>query len=674
MGLENKLKILIIDDDSVDRQVLKQCLYEAADFHADVHEAASGREGIERSLWLNPDCVLLDYRLPDLDGIEVVRELSSRCEGCAIVMLTAVGNERVAVEAMKAGVQEYASKDTASPETLQHIVRNAVDRSRMQRQIEDQRAAIEQRNRDLEEAIRRESLARSEAESSRLEYRLLVETIPQMVWRSTNAGEITFSNGRWTNFTGSKEPGSTHNWLDIVHPDDRPAIVERWSGAMEACGHLEAECQLLRRDGQHRWHLISGVPPSSCHGGTWLFTATDITDQREAQQGLLQKQKLDSIGLLAGGVAHDFNNLLVGIMGSASFALDVVARNHPAYPMLKLIVEASERAAHLTRQLLAYAGKGQFTLEPIQLSQVVLHTRDLVQSFVPKTVHVQLDLDPALPEFQSDPGQVEQVVMNLIINAAEAIGPERHGLIGVRTCVENVAGLNPPLDASGAKVSAGTYIVLEVRDTGCGIPDDIRSKIFDPFFTTKFTGRGLGLAAVLGIVRSNRGAIQVSSTPGKGTSFRVLWPAAVFVSHPPPPEKSLPLSGNGTVLVIDDEKMVCNIAEVGLSRVGYQVLCVERAARGLELIQTHPEIIAVLLDMNMPEMSGPEALARIVELRPELPVIVCSGFSEAEVRRQFASSALAGVIQKPFTTQKLANAVSTLLSAHAGAAASNAKQ
>ncbi len=661
------VKILIIDDDARDRAVLRQSLYAAAGWEVAVHEAASGSEGIERCAALLPDCILLDYRLPDGNGLDVVRALNGMPEGCAVVMLTALGNERVAVEAMKAGVADYAGKDSATPEALQQIVRSAVQKFRMQRQIDEQRAALEQRNRDLEEAMQRESLAR-------LEYRILVETVPQLIWRSDQDGEITFSNHRWRSFVGGG-PAAPRTWMERVHAEDRAAIQERWTAAAQSGSALEAEGRFLRADGQYRWHLISAVLPAGPSATpVWLFTATDVTEQKDAQNALFQKQKLDSIGLLAGGVAHDFNNLLVGIMGSASFARDTMTETHPAYPLLQNVMEASERAAHLTRQLLAYAGNGQVTPEAVELSPLVLRTVDLVGAFVPKTVQLQLDLDARLPAFTSDPGQVEQVAMNLVINAAEAIGHDRHGLIGIRTAVEEVTAQSPVSDVWGMKIPEGRYVVLEVRDTGCGIPEKTRARIFDPFFTTKFTGRGLGLAAVQGIVRSNRGAIQVSSIPDKGTTFRVLFPAAAALAPKRAREEAAIPSGGGTVLVIDDERIVREVADIALRKAGYRVLAAESGARGIELVGSHPEISAVLLDMNMPEMTGPEVLSRIVESRGDLPVIVCSGFSETEVRRKFAGFTLAGVIEKPFTTQKLAAGVSGLLSVYRGAPASPREQ
>ncbi len=661
------LKILIIDDDPQDRMVLKRSLHTVPGWDIAVYEAASGSEGMERSAALLPDCILLDYRLPDRNGLEVVRALQGTREDCAIVMLTALGNERVAVEAMKAGVLDYASKDSATPEALQQIVRSAIQKFRMRRKIDEQRAVLEQRNRDLEEAIQRESLAR-------LEYRVLVETVPQLIWRSDRSGEIIFSNQRWRSFVGGGT-GEPRTWVERVHPEDRGAIQERWTAVAKSGSTLEAEGRFLRADGQYRWHLISAVLPANHSGApAWLFTATDVTEQKDAQNALFQKQKLDSIGLLAGGVAHDFNNLLVGIMGSASFAQDTITETHPAYPLLQNVMEASERAAHLTRQLLAYAGNGQVTSEPVELSPLVLRTVDLVASFVPKAVQLQLDLDARLPSFTSDPGQVEQVAMNLVINAAEAIGHDRHGRIGIRTAVEEVTAQNPLSDVWGTRIPDGRYVVLEVRDTGCGIPEKTRARIFDPFFTTKFTGRGLGLAAVQGIVRSNRGAIQVSSIPDKGTTFRVLFPAGGNFAANPAGEQAATPAGGGTVLVIDDERIVRDVANVALRNAGYLVLAAESGARGIELLASHPEISAVLLDMNLPEMTGPEVLSRIVESRGDLPVILCSGFSEADVRRKFAGFTLAGVIEKPYTAQRLVAGVNGLLSVYRGAPASPGEQ
>jgi CheY-like chemotaxis protein len=331
--------------------------------------------------------------------------------------------------------------------------------------------------------------------------------------------------------------------------------------------------------------------------------------------------------------------------------------------MLQCVVESSERAAHLTRQLLAYAGKGRFVIEPIDLSDIIVRTAKLVSASIPKSVQLQLQLNEHLPIVQSDPGQIQQVVMNLIINAAEAAEQNRGGLVIVRTRAEEIAWVGGRCDVFGNSFLPGLYAVFEVQDTGSGVDTAMLTKIFDPFFTTKFTGRGLGLAAVSGVVRSHQGAIEVETELGKGSTFRVLLPAryAHASTEAAPVGVEPATEGTETVLVIDDEAVVRNVAEAALVESGYRPIVAEGGEQGLEYIRCHSEISLVLLDMTMPGMSGREVLEQLKEQRPTLPVVVCSGYSEMEVCREFSGLEIAAILEKPFTKKRLASKVRSVL-------------
>ena len=498
-------------------------------------------------------------------------------------------------------------------------------------------------------------------------FRHLADMLPQIIWTARPDGYLDYYNERWYDFTGfDRSLGGDQSWAPVLHPDDLQLCLDIWYSSVRTGDPYEIEYRFWdRRDKRWRWFIGRAAPmrDASGHIVKWFGTCTDIDDQKTSQEALLQTQKLESIGLLAGGVAHDFNNLLVGIMGGASYALDTLAPLHPAYNMLLGVVEASERAAHLTRQMLAYAGKGLFVIEPVDLSQMVARTTELVSASIPKSVQVSLQLDPQLPTVQTDPGQMQQVVMNLIINAAEAIGEDRNGVVTVRTTTVEMASNNVRRDVSGNPIAPGLYAVLEVQDTGSGIDPAILTKIFDPFFTTKFTGRGLGLAAVQGIVRRHQGAIEVDTASGKGSIFRVLLPSdRVRMAIPEVTQvKEISLVGTETILVIDDEAVVRNLAKAALEKSGYSPIIASGGYQGLQAIRQAPEISLVLLDMSMPEMSGRQVLETLKVIRPNLPVIICSGYSEDEVMRQFSGLELAGVLQKPFTTKRLVTKVRSVL-------------
>jgi two-component system cell cycle sensor histidine kinase/response regulator CckA len=389
--------------------------------------------------------------------------------------------------------------------------------------------------------------------------------------------------------------------------------------------------------------------------------ARDITEQKRTAENMRQTQKLESLGILAGGIAHDFNNLLVGIVGNASLALAQLSRESPVRRSIQEVFAAGERAAVLIRQMLAYSGRGRFVVARIDLSKYIQETLPLIQAAVPRTVTLQLALEDNLPVVEGDPSQIQQLVMNLVINGAEAIPDGRSGTV---TIVARPLRLDAEYIGERGSVMMGdfrpgAYVLLEIRDSGSGMDEATKAKMFDPFFTTKFTGRGLGLAAVLGIVRGHRGAIEVVTAPERGTVFRVIFPAlAVAPEDDPQPQSARDLSGRGTILVIDDEEIVRSMAQRLLEHYGYRVLLATDGEDGLELFrQKAGDIRCVLLDMTMPVMSGEETFSQLRALRRNIPVILSSGFTEAEAMRRFEGKALAGFIQKPYTASTLAEKV-----------------
>ena len=399
--------------------------------------------------------------------------------------------------------------------------------------------------------------------------------------------------------------------------------------------------------------------------------SADITERKRLEEQMRETQKLESLGVLAGGVAHDFNNLLTGILGNTSLALETIPRDNPARNVLDDVLRASERAAHLTRQMLAYAGKGRFLLEKVNLSQVVREIANLVQISIPKNVQLRLELDDQLPPIEADPGQIQQIVMNLVINGAEAIPADLNGTVLVTTGGHQVDE-EYLRTLSVDEIPPGLYVALEVHDTGIGMDLATQAKIFDPFFSTKFAGRGLGLAATLGIVRGHKGAIKVYSTPARGTTFKVLFPATESkVRHTPEAAGQKNLRGSGTVLVVDDEEVVRNTARAMLERYGYSVLLAHDGQEAVDLYRAAPDRIAVvLLDLTMPVMGGAEAFRQLRLIRPNVRVILSSGYNEVEAIRSFTTKGIAGFIQKPYTSAHLAEKVTAVLEPFSGSASS----
>jgi PAS domain S-box-containing protein len=387
----------------------------------------------------------------------------------------------------------------------------------------------------------------------------------------------------------------------------------------------------------------SGIPAGAVH------IVSDVTANRELEEQFRDAQKLETVGALAAGVAHDFNNLLTSIMGNASLILGELPPESGYRDRLRDVVHAGHRAADLTRQLLAYSGKGRHFMQKVELSGLVRRIRELIEAAIPKKIILRLQLAPGLPSIEADVNQVQQVVLTLVDNAAEAIG-EEIGTIAIET------GLDP---------EGGVF--LEVADTGCGMDPETRARIFDPFFTTKFTGRGLGLAAVSGIVRVHKAAIRVTSAPNQGSAFRVCFPCEAAMPKAAQPESAASaVSGPHAVLVVDDEEMVRRVAQATLAVRGHKVLMANNGLEAIRVAGEHPEIAIVLLDLTMPVMGGEEAIDRILAVRPGVKVIVSTGYGYREAAARFGRKNVAGFLQKPYTSKQLAEKIAVAMAAQTG--------
>jgi len=507
-------------------------------------------------------------------------------------------------------------------------------------------------------------------EEARLQLAAIVESSDDAIIATTLECAITSWNSGAEKIYGYTAVEMIGRPISILAPPGHEQEVLGLGGRLrrgEVVEHYETKRQ--RKDGTIIDVSVTDSPIKNRAGemiGASLV-ARDITERKRLDEQFRQAQKLESLGVLAGGIAHDFNNLLVGILGNASLGLDQIQPDSPARTSIQAVVEASERAAALTRQMLAYSGRGQFVLDRIDLSTHVRKTVPLIRAATSRMVELRLDLAADLPAIEADTAQVQQLVMNLVINGAEAMPDGKPGTVTISTRRQPVDE-NYVRAQTGAGLGAlkpGVYVLLEVEDTGSGMDDATQARIFEPFFTTKFTGRGLGLSAVLGIVRGHCGSIQVSSSAGHGSVFRVLFPAlaASFDGTPQQHEETPDLSGLGAILVIDDEEIVRKMAKRVLERYGYCVLLAEDGERGLEVFRRNEgRIQCVVLDMTMPVMSGEATLPWLKSLRADIPVILSSGFSEAEAAPRFQGKGLAGFIQKPYKASALAEKVKDIIS------------
>ena len=535
----------------------------------------------------------------------------------------------------------------------------------------------------IELEIQNEELRRlmSELEQSRNQFSQLFHQAPIGYLVLNDVGQIHEVNETFCRMvSGKRERLIGSPFSECMEGDDRGVFLARYRAFFSNPGGKSLEALILRAQGPAFYAHMEGAIISTTLGRQQgesvplLFLAvTDITERKWAEEKRLQlerqmqqTQKLESLGVLAGGIAHDFNNLLTVILGNASLALDELPPITPARDSLLSIEETSLRAAELCRQMLAYSGKGQSIIENIRLRDLIGEMVSLLKASISKKAIFNLNLKDSLPPLRGDPSQIRQVIMNLVINASEALG-EHSGAITISTGVMECSREYLSEAFLDESLAEGSYVWLEVSDTGCGMDHDIQRRIFEPFFTTKFTGRGLGLSAVLGIVRGHKGALKVYSEPGRGTTFKVLFPAVLeerVLAGRSQGMKAGGWKGAGTILLVDDEESVRVMGTRMLERLGFGVLIAVDGREALDIYRERREEIAlVLLDLTMPDLDGEEAFRELRRTDPQVCVVMSSGHTESEIAPRFAGKRLSGFLQKPYTLDALSQCLRGALGA-----------
>lgn len=493
-------------------------------------------------------------------------------------------------------------------------------------------------------------------------FRLLIEHMGDTLFLHDNAGYILDVNQQ-----ACDSLGYSHDELLTLHltkfdtGHDLEALQQHWAEAEP--GHpITMESVYRRKDGSEFPVEIRVTEFESGARRMFLSQARDITkrvraeeQRRELESQVQQAQKYESLGVLAGGIAHDFNNLLMSIMGNAELAKGSAPEDSPASHHLFEIERACRRAADLCQQMLAYSGRGRFIIEHANLSWLAEEAVHSAIPTLPPGIALERHWDSNLPLLEGDPIQLRQVVRNILANAIEAM-EDKTGIIRLTTGTRMLSRETLAKAISSQSLAEGQYVFLEIRDEGSGMAPDMLPKIFDPFFTTKFMGRGLGLAAVLGIMRGHSGAILIESTPGKGSVFTILFPAKLTSDAPERKEHPAPQPwrGEGTILIIDDEDALRTIGQRVLERFGFTVITAADGEEGLErFLARNKEIAAIILDLTMPRMTGEEVLREIRRINPRVRVIITSGYSAEELEERFKDQNVTSFLQKPYPTLSL---------------------
>ena len=643
------LTTVIVDDEPMLRDSLARS-FEAHGF--EVQTAATGEEGRELIQEIRPDVLILDYHLPDLPGGDLLDMVNRPGDPTIAIVITGDADPSLPVEMLRRGADAYIRKPF-SPNYLVDVARH----SRRERSLLRVEEILETRTQELR--------------ASEARYRSLFAAIPEPVLILDREGQILEAN-RVAEVTLESEPGALdqaklRDLLPGERIDEVSAELTRvWE---DETGDFDT---VLQTRGGTTFEAEVSARVIEYQGASALLTVSrDVTERnrsREARRQLDAKiqhqQKLESLGVLAGGVAHDFNNLLVGMLGNATLAQMDLSPGDPVWECVKQIEVAARRAAELTAQILTYSGNAKVTLKEADLTQLIRELGQLVEPAVSKKAVVRYDLDEGLPPIRCDSSQIRQVIMNLIMNGSDALEGER-GIVGVRASAVDADRDDLQSALIGNDLPEGPFVVLEVTDTGVGMDEATCQKMFDPFFTTKFTGRGRGLAATLGIIRSHGGSITVKSEPGSGTTIRVMLPAVkgeVRAQPPKEPPTDKRWRGSGTVLIVDDEDAVRRVAKSTLERFGFNVLVASNGQDGVDSYkQNEAGIRAVLLDLAMPEMDGEEALAAIRAHDPRARVVLSSGYGEAELIARLKDKGAAGFLSKPYGPLELIESLRAIL-------------
>jgi PAS domain S-box-containing protein len=523
-------------------------------------------------------------------------------------------------------------------------------------------------------AVYDDRTARRQAEAalreSELKYRALADSGQALIWTAGTDKLCNYFNKVWLDFTGrTLEQELGNGWADGVHPDDFERCLNVYVTAFDKREKFSMDYRLRRHDGEYRWIQDDGCPRYNSSGDFigYIGYCLDITDRKNAEEKvrqmemrISQAEKMEAIGTLAGGIAHDFNNVLGGIIGYTDLTLDLVEKDSMAHKNLMSVLAASDRAKKLVHQILTFSRKGVSQKSATALGPIITEVLDLLRASIPATVTIRSDLKTDVKPILADPTKIHELVLNLATNAVHAMN--RKGTLSMNLYSERV---DRELSGRSGKIRPGEYAVIEVRDTGCGMDAHTLSKAFDPFFTTKPAGEGtgMGLSVVLGAVQSHGGDLQVDSTPGVGTTFRIFLPAAAQPATIQPETGAfIRATGTETILFVDDELSLVQMAVEMLGNLGYTVIGKSDSSEALAYIKENGGKIDLLItDQTMPGMTGLELVSAVHAIRKDLLAILCTGYSKEVESGIPEDSGVSRLVMKPYREQEICAAIRDVL-------------
>jgi len=657
----SNFKILTIDDESYIRQSIRTYL---EDYGFIVFEAENGQKGLEVFDLEKPDLVLLDLRMPEMDGLQVLEILNDKAPDIPLVIASGTGNITAVVEALHLGAWDYILKPIEDMSVLYHSVQKCLKES----QLKKENKQYQER---LEELVKERTL---ELQQSEQRYKAIFEYTGTAAIIIEPDDTISMVNSKFCEFAGldSQDIAGLKKWYDFVAPEDievmRNYIDARVRLDIKNYAPMQYEIKFISNDGQEKYVYVSlGIIPGTDRA---VVSLLDVTEKKKAEQRwhslekqLRKAQKMEAIGTLAGGIAHDLNNILSPVLGYADM---IMRSSDPAanvYKHSEKIQKAALRAADLVSQVLSFNRRGEEEKRLIKIHPVSKEVLKLLKGSIPSTITIVDSIDRTCGSVEADPTQIHQVIMNLCTNAYHAMEETGGTLtVGLKQLTLTVADMAeyPHLVNEG-----GDFLAIEVSDTGCGMPEDVMERIFDPYFTTKEPGEGtgLGLAVAHGIAVSHGGTILVESQPGSGSSFEVLLPCRQTERAKPDIKggQNLP-RGTGNVLFVDDEESLVDFGKIVLERVGYKVKGATSSIEALKMFKESPhKFDLVITDHIMPKLQGMELAKKILEIRSNIPVMLCTGTKSDKLIEHAKNAGIIEVLQKPIPMKTLINAINHML-------------
>lgn len=641
------INVLIVEDSEDDAKLIVRELTKAGyEVRSErVETSAAMLQALRTKVW---DVVISDYRMPGFSGIDALKLARANGNEVPFILVSGTIGEEVAVDAIKAGATDYLLKD------------------RLARLV----PAVERALREAEERRKRRQ-AEEELRQSEERYRTLFECSLDAVYTHDLEGHFIDVNPTTLGLLGySKDELARITIAELIEPGDLPTMRVIFEELKKSGRqNVPRVLRLKRKDGSCvDVEVMETLLSTTGSGGLVMGVARDLTERKKAESRLReleeqfrQAQKLETIGRLAGGIAHDFNNMLSAIIGYSEMILRSLREGDPLRRDIEQIRKAAERSAELTRQLLAFSRRQVFELKVVNLNSIIKNMEDMLRRLIGEDIALQTILPEGLWNVKVDPGQIEQVIMNLVVNARDAM--PNGGTLTIDTT--NVV-LDEEYASRHVGVQPGEYVMLAVSDTGCGMTEEVKSHLFEPFFTTKEKGKGtgLGLSTVYGIVKQSGGNIWVYSEPGRGTTFKIYLPRSLEKPDVVKTRKAFDKldTGTETILVVEDEPMLRGLARRILELAGYRVLEASNAQEALAVFEKNAQAVdLVITDVVMPGMSGKELAKRLEQMAPGLKVLFTSGYTENAIVNHGVLEPGVDFIQKPFTPSALARKVREVL-------------